>query len=314
MGNKKKSGLFTGRNIILLLLILCVVISGILVVREQMEKRRQREEEEHLRQLAAQTTEAVQTTEAETEEETEPEETEPPYVSPIDFESLWAENPDTVGWITIPDTQIDYPIVYYADDNEKYLHEDFYGNESVYGAIYLDSDSEPDFSGWNNPIYGHHMRDGSMFKDVTKFKDEQYFKDHQYFTIYTPEREIRLKAISCYYSKPDGIVRKTRFTTQEKFDEWARERLEPCPYAEIPEFSLDNMYVLVTCSYEINNGNARTLLYAVEVDEEGNILQADTEKTQARIERMVERFRREHPENAAEQMETEGELPDQNAE
>ena len=290
MNNKKKNGLFTGRNLILVLLILCVVVSGILVVREQMERRRQREEEERLRQLAAQTTE-VQTTEAETETETEPEETEPPYVSPIDFESLWAENPDTVAWITIPDTQIDYPIVYYADDNEKYLHEDFYGNESVYGTIYLDSGSEPDFSGWNNPIYGHHMRDGSMFKDVVRFKEEDYFKEHQYFTIYTPEREIHLKAVSCYYSEPSGIVRKTRFTTQEKFDDWVKERLEPCKYAEIPEFSIHNMYILVTCSYEFNN--ARTLLYAVEVDEDNNILHADPEKVQARIERMIERKRAE---------------------
>lgn len=310
MDNKKNSGLFTGRNIILLLLILCVVISGILVVREQMEKRRQREEEERLRQLAAQSTEAVQTTEAETEEETEPEETEAPYVSPIDFESLWAENPDTVGWITIPDTQIDYPIVYYADDNEKYLHEDFYGNESVYGAIYLDSGSEPDFSGWNNPIYGHHMRDGSMFKDVTRYKDEEYFREHQYFTIYTPEREIHLKAISCYYSEPSGIVRKTRFTTQEKFDEWARERLEPCKYAEIPEFSLHNMYVLVTCSYEFNN--ARTLLYAVEVDEDNNILHADPEKVEARIERMIERKRAELA--SGQTSSDDQELPDQSTE
>ena len=312
MDHKKKKGLFTGRNVILMLLILCVVISGILVIREQMEKKRQREEEERLRQLAAQTTEAVQTeTEPEPEEtETEPEETEPPYVSPIDFESLWEENPDTVAWITIPDTQIDYPIVYYAADNEKYPHEDFYGNESVYGTIYLDSGSEPDFSGWNNPIYGHHMRDGSMFKDVTRYKEEQYFKDHQYFTIYTPEREIHLKAISCYYSEPSGIIRKTRFTSQEKFDQWALERLEPCKYAEIPEFSLRNMYILVTCSYEFNN--ARTLLYAVEVDEDNNILPANEELTESRIERMIERYKAERASGltGADSQD----LPDQNTE
>lgn len=311
MDDKKKGGLFTGRNIILMVLVLCVIVSGILLIREQMEKQRQLAAQEQLRQLALQEQQErerqkqleAQTTEAVTE--TEPEETQPPYVSPIDFEALWKENPDTVGWITIPDTQIDYPIVY-SEDNEKYLHEDFYGNESVYGTIYLDSDSETDFSGWNNPIYGHHMRDGSMFKDVVRYKEEDYFKEHQYFTIYTPEREIRLKAISCYYSEPSGIVRKTLFTTQEKFDEWARERLEPCPYAEIPEFSLHNMYVLVTCSYEFNN--ARTLLYAVEVDEEGNILPADPEKVESRIERMIERKRAEL---SSSQVETQGSLPDQ---
>lgn len=282
MEENKKGGFFTRRNIIMGILALVVVLSGICVIREQMEARRQRAEQERLAALAEQTTEAPET-EAETETE---EETEPPYVSPIDFEALWKENPDTVGWITIPDTQIDYPIVYDGEDNETYLHKDFYGNDSVYGTIYLDADSEPDFSGWNNPIYGHHMRDGSMFKDVTRYKDEEFFKEHQYFEIYTPERTIHLKALSCYYADASGIVRKTRFTSQESFDEWVRERLEPCEFAELPEFSVDNMYVLVTCSYEFNN--ARTLLFAVEVDEDHNIIPADEEKTNARIEKLIE--------------------------
>jgi sortase B len=144
------------------------------------------------------------------------------------------------------------------------------GKDSVYGSIYLDCDSEPDFSGYNNPIYGHHMKDGSMFKDVVKFKEESFFKEHQYFEIYTPERTIHLKAVSCYYSGSDGIVRKTQFQSQEAFDAWVQERLEPCSFAEIPEVSVGSMFVLVTCSYEKND--ARTLLYAVEVDKNGDVI------------------------------------------
>lgn len=280
MEENKKGGFFTRRNIIMGILALVVILSGICVIRDQLEAKRQREEQERLAALAA------QTTEAEIEIETEEVETEAPYVSPIDFEALRKENPDTVAWITVPDTRIDYPIVYDGEDNETYLHKDFNGNDSVYGTIYLDAESEPDFSGWNNPIYGHHMRDGSMFKDVTKFKDPEFFKEHQYFEIYTPERTIHLKALSCYYADASGIVRKTRFTSQESFDQWVKERLEPCDFAEIPEFSVDNMYVLVTCSYEFNN--ARTLLFAVEVDEDQNIIPADEEKAGARIEKLIE--------------------------
>ncbi len=211
--------------------------------------------------------------------ETEPpvEETETPYVSPIDFEELWKKNPDTVGWIRIPDTMIDYPIVQRAEDNEFYLHTDFEGNASVHGAIYLDSDSESDFSGWNHPIYGHHMKDGSMFKGITKFKEEDYFKTHQYFEIYTPKRTIHLKAVACYYSSADGIVRKTKFSSRQSFDKWMAERLAPCSFAEVPKASVDSMFVLVTCSYETEN--ARTLLFAVEVDEEGQFLYFNEEIT-----------------------------------
>ncbi len=260
---------FTPRRVIMLILLIIMVVSGIGMIREQMEARRQREQQARLAQLAQQTTEAVV---EEVETAPLPEETKPPYVSPIDFETLRTENPDVVGWITIPDTRIDYPILH-TDNNDTYLHTDFNGNESVYGAIYLDCDSEPDFSGWNNPIYGHHMRDGSMFKDVVKFKEEDFFKEHPYFEIYTPERTIHLKAVSCYYSNSDGIVRKTQFDSQESFDEWMMERLEPCGYAEIPEVPVDSMFVLVTCSYEMND--ARTLLFAVEADEEGNVVPSE---------------------------------------
>lgn len=269
MAQDKPKRAFTARNVIMLILLVIMVVSGIGVIREQIESRRQKEEQERLAQLAQQTTEAVI---EETDAEPESEETEAPYISPIDFEALWAENSDVIGWITIPDTKIDYPILY-TDNNETYLHTDFNGKDSVYGAIYLDCDSEPDFSGWNNPIYGHHMKDGSMFKDVVKFKDEEFFKEHQYFEIYTPERTIHLKAISCYYTGSDGIVRKTKFKDQESYDAWLMERLKPCKYAEIPEVPVGSVFTLVTCSYE--KQDARTLLYAVEVDEEGNIVPSD---------------------------------------
>lgn len=269
MAQDRPKRAFTARNVIMLILLVIMVVSGIGVIREQIESRRQKEEQERLAQLAQQTTEAVI---EETDAEPESEETEAPYISPIDFEALWAENSDVIGWITIPDTKIDYPILY-TDNNETYLHTDFNGKDSVYGAIYLDCDSEPDFSGWNNPIYGHHMKDGSMFKDVVKFKDEEFFKEHQYFEIYTPERTIHLKAISCYYTGSDGIVRKTKFKDQESYDAWLMERLKPCKYAEIPEVPVGSVFTLVTCSYE--KQDARTLLYAVEVDEEGNIVPSD---------------------------------------
>lgn len=271
MAKSNKQHPFSIRNLIIGILCIVMIVSGIGLAREYLESRRQREEQERLAALASQTTqEVVIETESEPETETEPETV---YQSPIDFEALWEENPDTVGWIRIPGTRIDYPIVYDPDSNDTYLHTDFYGEESVYGAIYLDMDSEPDFSGWNNPLYGHHMKDGSMFKDVVYYKEQDYFKEHQFFEIYTPERTIHLKAVSCYYTDSNGIVRKTQFQSQEAFDEWALERLEPCSYAEIPEVAFDSMFVLVTCSYEFDD--ARTLLFAVEVDEEGNVIPAE---------------------------------------
>lgn len=263
---KKPNGLI--RRIIIAVLLLIMIASAISLVKEWMDAAAQRRLEESLAEAARQT--ETETEPPETEEETEAE-TEAPYVSPIDFAPLLATNPDTIGWIRVPDTKIDYPIVQ-SPDNQYYLHKDFEGKDSVYGTIYLDADSKPDFSGWNNPIYGHHMKDGSMFKDVVKFKDQEFFENHRYFEIYTPERTIHLKTLGCYYSDSNGIVRKTSFKSQASFDKWVSERLAPCSFAEVPEQPFDSMFVLVTCSYEQND--ARTLLFAAEVDEDGNFLPA----------------------------------------
>lgn len=182
------------------------------------------------------------------------------------------ENPDTIGWIRVPDTNIDYPIVQ-GEDNDFYLNHDFYGKENIAGAIYLDFESQGDFVGRNNVLYGHNMKNGSMFKDVNRYKDEAYFKEHQFFSIYTPDREIRLKAVAAYYGEAQPIVRKTRFKSQESFDAFVHEMVKPCSYGGEITYPARTLYTLVTCSYEIND--ARTFLFAVEVDEDGNQIQPD---------------------------------------
>lgn len=258
MKTNKKARMY-GINLLLMFLavVLAVAVAGMRQDTQRLQK--QRQVEESLAQMTLPSSE-VQTEEKEL------------YQSPIDFEALIRQNPDVIGWIRIMDTRIDYPILY-SGDNETYLHHTFDGSESAHGAIYLDADSESDFSGKNHPIYGHHMKDGSMFRDIVKFKDQTFFEQHRYFDIYTPERRIRLKTLACYYTDASGITRQTSFNSQEDFDAWTKERLEPCSFAELPEKSLKSMFVLVTCSYEFEN--ARTLLFAAEVDEDGNWIEAE---------------------------------------
>ena len=74
-----------------------------------------------------------------------------------DFSKLIGVNPDTVGWLFIPGTKINYPIVQ-TTDNDKYLHTGFNGEDNVAGSIFLDYESEPDMTGRNNIIYGHNMK------------------------------------------------------------------------------------------------------------------------------------------------------------
>ena len=165
-------------KIILAVLIGIMAVSGYRIAGKYIDDWNMDREYKQLAQMVKEETTAVPEprSAAEPEEETEQEEeTEAPYVSPIDFEALAQINPDVVGWITIPDTNIDYPIVQ-SQDNDTYLRKSFEGESTAAGSIFLDFESQSDMEGYNNIIYGHHMKNGSMFKDVVEYKDEQYFR------------------------------------------------------------------------------------------------------------------------------------------
>ena len=95
----------------------------------------------------------------------------------INFDALFAINPRTVGWITLPDSTISYPIVQ-GNDNRHYLHHTFGGRRNASGAIFLDYRDPSDFSG-RAKIYGHNMRDGSMFSTLRAWEGDT-------FIIHTP--------------------------------------------------------------------------------------------------------------------------------
>lgn len=181
----------------------------------------------------------------------------------IDFDALKKINPDVVSWITIPGTNIDYPLLQ-GKDNNQYLHKDMEGRDSVAGAIFLDHGDKADLSSRHNIIYGHHMKNGTMFKDIVKYKDQQYFDEHQDIIIYTPNREIHLKALAAVVASPDAIRRKIDFQSQEEFTSYIEEMTKGAKAsATVPKgTTVRRLYSFVTCSYEFQN--ARTILYAYE--------------------------------------------------
>ncbi|MDD6073976.1 MAG: class B sortase [Clostridium sp.] len=217
---------------------------------------KQKRQEEEIRELSRQ-----QETMEETQQEIViEEETESPYESPIDFSALREINPDIVAWVEIPGTRIDYPVVQ-ADNNETYLHRSFEGEESSAGAIYLDCDSDSDFMGKHSILYGHHMKNGSMFAEIVKFKEKTFFQEHREVILYLPDRELHLKTIAALYGDASGEKRRTVFSDQESFNRYVDEMTKNCSFRELPEGDCEGLYSFVTCSYEFQN--ARTILYAV---------------------------------------------------
>ena len=158
------------RKIILAVAIVLILGSGGTLLWDYWAQNRS---EKIYEELAAETSSGPAAVEIEDEPEEEP------YVSPINFEELWAINEDVVGWLRIPDTVIDYPILHDPESNSTYLYTDIEGNSSPSGSIYLDCDDEADFSALHNVLYGHHMKDGTMFKDIMKFREQEFLEEHQ---------------------------------------------------------------------------------------------------------------------------------------
>ena len=117
----------------------------------------------------------------------------------IDFKSLKSVNEDVVGWIyveAVPD--INYPIVH-GTDNETYLHRTYEKNYNFAGTIFVDYENKGDFSDCNTLVYGHNMKNGSMFAQLKKFsQNEETYKKSKYFWIFTPEKNYRYEIISAY--------------------------------------------------------------------------------------------------------------------
>lgn len=103
----------------------------------------------------------------------------------IDFDALRAVNEDIVGWIYVPNTAIDYPVVL-GEDNDYYISHSAEKEQNRAGAIFLDYRNKEDFTDPNTVIYGHRMNDGSMFADLHKFEDESFLKENKYVYLYLP--------------------------------------------------------------------------------------------------------------------------------
>lgn len=124
------------------------------------------------------------------DEEEDTEEQEEIVGNPIDFAYWKSVNEDVYAYIQIADTNVDYPILQSATDDSYYLNHTIDHVEGYPGSIYTERVNAKDFSDFNTLIYGHDMKDGSMFKHLHKFEDKEFFDTHDTVMIYT-ENEIR---------------------------------------------------------------------------------------------------------------------------
>lgn len=176
--------------------LLIVVGVSKFIFRQTDETQASQSSDAELQQTEPATVEKV--TDASQDSETVTESAEPEEEIPIDFEELWETNPDVYAWIVIPGTDISYPILQHPTDDSYYLNHNLDGSTGRPACIYTESLNNKDFTDNNTVIYGHNMRNGTMFAQLHKFEDKDFFDEHREIIIYLPDKVLHYKIFAVH--------------------------------------------------------------------------------------------------------------------
>lgn len=177
-----------------------------------------------------------------------------------EYRELYALNNDLVGWITVPDTKIDYPVMQSPNKTDYYLNHNFYGKYSSFGCIYARESCDVFTPCDNIVLYGHHMKDGSMFAGLDNYKKKSFWEEHQYFTFDTLYEHHTYQVIAVFKTsanKGKGFSYHLFNTanSEEEFNEFIKtvHSLQMYKTGVTAEYG-DMLLTLSTCEYTLDNG------------------------------------------------------------
>ena len=156
-----------------------------------------------------------ETTPPETTEATLPPDENISYLQQLDILALREVNKDVIGWIYIPDTKVNYPLLH-TSDNERYLHTTWDGKYNAAGSIFLETQCSPYLTNFNTIIYGHNMGNGSMFAALKLYRDYDFYEEHPYVYIVRHDAIYRYEVFSTYEAGVRTDTYRLRFTEHAK--------------------------------------------------------------------------------------------------
>ena len=179
--------------------------------------------------------------------------------NPVDFENLKKENSDTVAWIRIEGTTINYPVVQ-TTNNDYYLHKDFNKKYNICGWIFMDYKNSEKMIDKNTVLYGHNIKSGIMFADLQKILKNQ-LGNEIIIEIYTPVEKLNYRVFSSYLREPDDYAIKSNIVEADVQEKYIKEMLNRSSilYNLVPN-KLDKLLTLSTCD---NTGENRILIHSV---------------------------------------------------
>ena len=248
---------------ITIICLLTTIISIVVIYRHFKEANKQKEMYESLAQI-------VDDTDTSTEVSTQLEEREPVILP--EYAELYMRNKDMVGWIRINDTNINYPVMQSIDKPNFYLKHGFDKSYTDYGCPYVAESCDLSKPSDNLIVYGHHMKNGSMFSDLEKFKKKDFWEEHKTFNFNTLYEKQTYEIIAVFktvvYTESSSEFKYFQFSdaeSPEHFDNY----ISKCKTKAIYETGVtaeygDKLITLSTCEY--SNTNGRLVLVAKRID------------------------------------------------
>ena len=181
-----------------------------------------------------------------------------PMYRNIDFAGLQQINPEIVGWIYVPGTQIDYPICL-GSDNDYYLTHSFRRSQNALGAIFAPAETSDDLGDAHTILYGHNMRSGKMFGELSNYESSEFRDRYPYVYIYTPDQSYTCTVYAAYRTRYDSAVYTIGYETgTEVFREWINDTVEHAAYdCGIAPTGQEQIFTLSTC---VDSGLAKDRL------------------------------------------------------
>lgn len=178
------------------------------------------------------------------------------------FDELLKHNEDVVGWITMDGTQIDYPILQ-TDNNIDYLTKDYNDRVTRAGSIFLDYRNDITSEDENTVVYGHRMKDGSMFQHLTKFLNEDFLKEHPTFEYDTLYESYEAEIFSVYNTLTDFNYIETDFSNEAEYAELLQQMQEKSKFRTDVDVNPDDQIItLSTCDYKLDENEGRLVVHA----------------------------------------------------
>ncbi len=250
--NEKKAP----HTLISVLLLAIVLFTGYQMITARISEKRAEAEYEELAIKAGGIIKTELTEAAEKEEER-------PYPHlDIDTEELLEINSDFVGWLYFPALEISYPMVQ-GEDNDYYLKRSFEGAKLNAGSIFMDYAAAADWSDRNTFVFGHNMRDSSMFGSFKYLeKEPSLYEDDPWFYIYTSDTVYIYRIFSCYQTKASSD-RYMTFTSDESYDAYVKWALENSVFESNADLSERKNIVSLSTCYGAVGGSSRILIHGV---------------------------------------------------